>query len=122
MASGLEILDGEQILHQDIKPANILINKKAIVKLCDFGVSRTFDELKSNLLLTAGTGQYMPPQRELSIQDDMWSLGISLVEFLNNGNPFPRLQSADLSFAIYDWTPVVPTTISPDLQALLLHL
>lgn len=122
MASALQTLHEEHILHQDIKPANVLINEKSIVKLCDFGVSRTLDELQSNPELIAGTGQYMPPERKVCIQDDMWALGISLVEFLSKRHPFARLESGDLPFAIYNWTPVVPETISPDLQALLLHL
>ena len=122
MASALETMYGEGILHQDIKPANMLINKQAIIKLCDFGVSRTFDELKPGSEHIAGTGQYMPPERHVCIQDDMWSLGISLVEFLNNENPFGHCKSVNLPSAIYNWKPEVSKTISPDLQALLLHL
>ncbi len=112
----------KEIVHQDVKPANMLINMKTEFKLCDFGISNTFDELKSNIDVIGGTAKYMPPTRELTIQDDMWALGISLVEVVDGKNPFPDDKSIVIAIEIMQWTPTVPTTISHDMQKMTLHL
>lgn len=79
-------------------------------------------ELRSGAPFIAGTAHYSPPGRELNIQDDMWSLGISMLELINNQNPFAAFESSTVTFEIYQWIPEVPTMISPDLQELLLNL
>lgn len=93
-----------------------------MVKLCDFGVSRSWTELNSGAPLVAGTDLYMPPSRELNIQDDMWALGISMLELIDNENPFARLESTIVPLEIFHWKPAVPTIISIELQELLLRL
>jgi serine/threonine protein kinase len=72
------------IIHRDIKPQNILINKRGEVKLCDFGVSRIMDDAEASTYV--GTLLYWPPERfsedvkRFDSRADVWSLGITLVE------------------------------------------
>jgi serine/threonine protein kinase len=115
-------LNSEQIVHQDVKPANMLINENTVIKLCDFGISHTISELKSNLELVGGTANYAPPKRDLSIQDDMWALGISLYEVVDGKNPFAIEDSYGKFITIAQWQPLVLRTISNGMQQLIVHL
>lgn len=110
------------MVHRDIKPANMLINKDVEIKLCDFGISRTFDEMKLKSERIVGTANYLPPTLEHTIKDDMWALGITLLEFICNGNPFENKDSYGKELAIYMWKPSVPTIVSKEVQELILHL
>lgn len=87
------------IVHQDIKPANILIADNGSYMLTDFGVStkakttmaQESDEEK--MLQSAGTFPYMPPEKftdnNLPIMaSDIWSLGATTFEMLTGQLPF----------------------------------
>jgi len=88
---GLDYLHSRRIIHRDIKPSNILLTRAGIVKLCDFGVSG--DLVYSFANTFTGTGYYMAPERiegrSYSISSDVWSTGISLLEFAQNRFPYP---------------------------------
>ncbi|OTF77770.1 dual specificity mitogen-activated protein kinase kinase 6-like protein, partial [Euroglyphus maynei] len=80
VVSALHYLHQLKVIHRDVKPSNILINRHGQVKLCDFGiagylvdsVARTYE---------AGCKPYMAPERLLpnqkgyDIRSDVWSLG-----------------------------------------------
>ncbi|KAF9263353.1 Pkinase-domain-containing protein [Marasmius fiardii PR-910] len=88
---GLAYLHANRTIHRDIKPSNILLSREGVVKLCDFGVS---GELVESYVATfTGTSLYMAPERilgnEYTIRSDVWSLGISLLELVQNKFPFP---------------------------------
>jgi mitogen-activated protein kinase kinase len=82
----------------DVKPTNILVNTKGDVKLCDFGVS---GNLVASLAKTnIGCQSYMAPERirgdnaagsiiTYSVQSDIWSLGLSILEIAKGVYPYP---------------------------------
>jgi mitogen-activated protein kinase kinase len=82
----------------DVKPTNILANTKGDVKLCDFGVS---GNLVASLAKTnIGCQSYMAPERirgdsaagsiiTYSVQADIWSLGLSILEIAKGVYPYP---------------------------------
>ncbi|PVU95863.1 hypothetical protein BB561_001524 [Smittium simulii] len=89
----LEYLHRYGIMHRDIKAANILLNAKGVVQLCDFGVARqTFLlESSSKSYSFVGTPYWMAPEviskeREYTFKADIWSLGITAYEIVM-GNP-----------------------------------
>ncbi|KAL6425388.1 hypothetical protein ACFW04_009523 [Cataglyphis niger] len=89
---GLSYLrDKHAIMHRDVKPSNILVNSAGEIKICDFGVSGQLIDSMANSFV--GTRSYMSPERlqgtHYSVQSDVWSLGLSLVEMAIGMYPIP---------------------------------
>ncbi|CAF1426086.1 unnamed protein product, partial [Didymodactylos carnosus] len=84
IVSALNFLKQHRILHRDVKPQNILVNRQCEFKLCDFGICGYFTNSKSVTSSFKGTDIYMPPERmrhnvePYGIRSDIWALGISL--------------------------------------------
>uniref|UniRef100_A0A8C8S339 Dual specificity mitogen-activated protein kinase kinase 2 n=1 Tax=Pelusios castaneus TaxID=367368 RepID=A0A8C8S339_9SAUR len=108
-----------QIMHRDVKPSNILVNSRGEIKLCDFGVSGQLIDSMANSFV--GTRSYMSPERlqgtHYSVQSDIWSMGLSLVELSIGRYPIPPPDSKELE-AIFgrpmvDGAEGEPHSISP---------
>ena len=101
---GLKSLkDEHNIIHRDVKPTNILINSRGQVKICDFGVSGNL--VASIAKTNIGCQSYMAPERiasggvasaganpgggTYSVQSDIWSLGLSIIECAMGRYPYP---------------------------------
>lgn len=109
ITSGLEYLHNSGIVHQDIKPANILIDKsngKTVYLLSDFGISsKTKTRLSHSVNLknqgTSMTEAYAPPEkfsskkadRKPDRKGDIFSFGISIYELATGGMPFDELST-----------------------------
>ncbi|MDR2232672.1 MAG: serine/threonine protein kinase [Tannerella sp.] len=99
VASGLDYLHKPEppLIHQDIKPDNILIDNENNYLIADFGISsRVQNTLRQSVpsqLAGAGTKSYMAPERfsagyQPIKASDIWSLGASLYEFMTGYPPF----------------------------------
>lgn len=96
-ASGLAYLHSckPPIIHQDIKPGNILIDDNGNYRISDFGISVKRDYSNDSYLddKDSGTTDYMPPERcsdnlEPRPESDIWSLGATLFELITGKAPF----------------------------------
>ncbi|KAJ9537645.1 hypothetical protein OSB04_030378 [Centaurea solstitialis] len=95
--AGIYYLHRRKIVHRDIKPSNLLINSKKQVKIADFGVSRILAQTMDPCNSSVGTIAYMSPERintDLNhgkydgFAGDIWSLGVSILEFYLGRFPF----------------------------------
>lgn len=90
ITNGINYLHGNNIIHCDIKPSNILLFGNKIIKITDFGVSKF-----SNITLhktTVGTPYYMAPEVYNGVgydnKIDYWSLGVVIYELVVFEKPF----------------------------------
>lgn len=82
----------QNIIHCDLKPANILINDDNVAKVMDFGIARVMSEQKTKTDGFFGTPRYMPPEyiREqiITTSNDAYALGIILYEMVTGKSVF----------------------------------
>jgi serine/threonine-protein kinase len=93
IVKGLDFAHQKKIIHRDIKPENILVNKDFKVKLTDFGLAiDNIDHFQTQKYSVVGTPAYMSPEQvygdKLTIQSDLFSLGITALELFGFSNPF----------------------------------
>ena len=92
VSAGLEYLHDHNIIHQDIKPDNILLDDNCNFMVTDFGISVNSDGgLFNSNGMSGGTRAYMGPERFEGITNsasDMWSLGATAVELLTGNPPY----------------------------------
>lgn len=92
----LKFAHSKGIVHRDIKPGNILISRRAEVKLADFGIAsdENEDSDKTQTGVTLGTPAYMPPEQfenssAVDNRADIYALGIMLYEMVTGTKPYP---------------------------------
>jgi len=94
--SGIDYLQNKlNVIHRDVKPSNMLIDRKGKVKLCDFGISGYLINSFAKTI-DVGCRQYMAPERvdldssrlPYDVKSDVWSFGISMIEISTGQYPY----------------------------------
>lgn len=125
VASGLAYLHEQEIIHQDIKPDNILIDNTGNYVITDFGISvksRSTLRKSMNIATGSGTTAYMGPERfskdPTPIKaSDIWSLGASAYELITGNVPFGEI-GGGLQKGGAD-IPTIKQKISPNMRMVL---
>ncbi len=98
-AEGLQHGHDRKIVHCDIKPSNLLLNEKGVIKIVDMGMSRLQDpgkaEKDSSEQQLLGSVDYLAPEQAMGAKDfdhraDIYSLGCTLYFLLTGRPPFPE--------------------------------
>ncbi len=92
---GLSAIHRAGILHRDIKPQNVLVDRGGVVRVTDFGIAQTATDSGLTMAGTAvGTAAYMAPEQAraepLSEATDIYAVGVVLYEMLTGVVPFDR--------------------------------
>lgn len=120
---GLNYLHERDIIHRDIKGANILVDNKGGVKISDFGISKKVnDNLLANKLhrfSLQGSVFWMAPevvkQSGHTLKADIWSVGCLVVEMLTGEHPWAQLTQMQAIFKIGSSAkPAMPSDISAE--------
>jgi serine/threonine-protein kinase len=108
------------VVHRDVKPGNILITPTGKVKITDFGVSLSSNQVPMTATgMVMGTAQYLSPEQAVggpaTAASDMYALGIVAYEALVGHRPFTGPTAVDIAVAHVN-TPVPPLPASVDRQ------
>jgi eukaryotic-like serine/threonine-protein kinase len=118
--SALMHAHGHGVIHRDIKPGNIVVTPKGIVKLTDFGLAKGAETPRvTSTGVIAGSPYYMSPEQiagsSVDARSDIYSLGVVLYETVTGEKPF----TGDSAFAIMlthkNGTPVPPLARAPEI-------
>jgi tetratricopeptide (TPR) repeat protein len=114
---GLAHLHNNKIIHSDLAPKNILL-QRGIPQLIDFGISKIFTSTRSTVDGSSGTPIYMAPEvynGETSRRSDIWSVGVIFYQLLCGQLPFEGKNYFELLKKISDApiTPLPPTVSKP---------
>ncbi|KAK0630579.1 kinase-like domain-containing protein [Bombardia bombarda] len=110
--NGLSYLHNRDIIHRDIKGANILVDNKGTIKISDFGISKKIEA--TNILNGANNNKNRPSlqgsvfwmapevvkQTSYTRKADIWSLGCLVVEMMTGTHPFPDCTQLQAIFKI----------------------
>jgi serine/threonine protein kinase, bacterial len=110
------------LLHRDVKPSNILLDRDDFAYLIDFGIARAVEETRMTKSggYPPGTFQYIAPERlgtrpEEDARADIYSLACVLYESLTGRPPFAAETMAGLVAAHLNTPPPQPSATQPDL-------
>jgi len=102
VAAALHFAHQENLIHNDVKPQNILFNQQGRVILADFGIARSFYEKRLFTLsgFSSGTPAYMAPEQfgdgKVDHRADLYALGVVLFEMLSGQQPYKAKSLAEL--------------------------
>jgi PAS domain S-box-containing protein len=132
LAKALVFLHQNQIIHKDIKPANIIINSETNqVKLADFSIASRLNKETANLKnpdRLEGTLAYMSPEqtgrmnRAVDYRSDFYSLGVSFYELLTGKLPFDSTDPLELVHCHIAKQPIPIQQLNPQIPEVLAEI
>ncbi len=132
VAYGLDAAHSENLIHRDVKPANVILAKQGGIKVADFGLAK--DTQKTTLMThtgkVVGTPAYMSPEQTrggpLERTSDIFSLGVITYEMLTGRRPFEGGSYSEVVDRVQSFDPPPPGALNPlvdaDVEAVVSHM
>ena len=143
VTAALEEAHGQDLMHLDIKPGNIAISERGVVKVLDFGLAKALPPEHLDLgdlagdprtqtmnVVCRGTPCYMSPEQargeKLNARSDLFSLGAVLYECLTGRRAFPGNSAVSALLEVVSTNPPPPSSVTrsvpPELDAIVRRL
>ncbi len=121
IARALQHAHENHIIHRDIKPHNILIDKRGMVKVADFGIARAItSSTRVNAKELIGSVHYTSPEQArggfVDSRSDLYSLGVLMYELATKRLPFEGDTHISIALKHLKEPALTPTNINPELN------
>jgi predicted Ser/Thr protein kinase len=133
LAAALEHAHAEGILHRDLKPHNVLLDRTGRARITDFGLAKDLSDAREALTRTGevvGTPAFMPPEQAgakgaVDGRADVYGLGATLYALVTGAPPFQGPTAINVLHAVIREAPQPPSALRPevprDLEAVILR-
>ncbi|WP_236995143.1 Stk1 family PASTA domain-containing Ser/Thr kinase [Gordonia phthalatica] len=122
VAAAMDFSHRNNIVHRDMKPANVMIDRTGAVKVMDFGIARALDDTSATMTQTSavmGTAQYLSPEQARGIKvdprSDIYSMGCVLFELVTGEPPFTGDSPIAVAHQHVHEDPRRPSSIRPEI-------
>lgn|GEM_PF-2571879 len=120
LARGLLHTHKASIVHRDIKPTNIIIDKNGYLKVLDFGLAKLLDASRiTRSEHTLGTAHYVAPEMflgdEVDFRADIWSAGVMMYQMLTGKKPFGENNLHRVMYSVINKDPEPLATHDPSI-------
>jgi serine/threonine-protein kinase len=119
IANGLHYAHENQVVHRDVKPANVMITPARDVKIMDFGIAQMPTGSRTQLGTVLGSPKYMAPEQvagqPTDRRTDIFALGVVLYEMLAGTTPFNGDNLSAIMYRVLNEAPKPPSEVNPRL-------
>jgi eukaryotic-like serine/threonine-protein kinase len=122
IAEALAAAHAEGVVHRDLKPQNLLVDKNDQIFVCDFGLAKSFEEGAIGMTRTGaflGTPRYMSPEqvegKPADGRADLYAFGLILYEMVVGDVPFTGESTLKVMYQRIQEKPKSPKLLRPDL-------
>ncbi|PYY08879.1 MAG: hypothetical protein DMG61_23500, partial [Acidobacteria bacterium] len=121
LCAGLAVAHDHGVLHRDLKPANVMLDDRGKMRIMDFGLAGIATDIQGSEI-SSGTPAYMAPEqltgKEVTVQSDIYSLGLVLYELFTGKRAFEASNLNDLLRLREHSSVTSPTRVVHDLDPL----
>ena len=124
ICDALQAAHDSGVVHRDVKPSNVLLDKKGKVKICDFGLAFTEGKDMTRITRTGdcmGTPEYMAPEqiegRRVDSRADIYAIGVVMYEVFTGEAPFRGNTPMSIVAQHLQRSPVPPSRLNPRLPS-----